>query len=130
MRLGATQRPGAFAIRTDILALPSRFPSALPTRRVWRQNAGRRRARMHMSLPAASQMIDRLAALCLVARRESPDDRRRKLVSVTKKGRALLGRVGRARAREYSAGVSQLPRALRADLMRLPDESGAVSPEL
>lgn len=53
-------------------------------------------SRMHMSLPAASQMIDRLAALCLLARRESPDDRRRKLVSVTKKGRALLGKVGRA----------------------------------
>lgn len=72
--------------------------------------------RMHMSLPAVSQMIDRLFLLRLLTRKEAPDDRRKKSIAVTARGRDLLERVRKARAAEYAAGVSGLSRRLRRDL--------------
>jgi MarR family transcriptional regulator, organic hydroperoxide resistance regulator len=92
-------------------------------------------ARMRMSPPAVSQMIDRLFALELLTRVEADEDRRRKKVSVTKKGAALLERVRRARAAEYTAGVSGLSAAVRAELLgvmrralqELPHEADAVA---
>lgn len=91
-------------------------------------------ARMRMSPPAVSQMIDRLFALELLTRVEADEDRRRKKVSVTKKGAALLDRVRRARAAEYAAGVSGLSAEVRAELLEvmrralqeLPHEADAV----
>ncbi len=74
-------------------------------------------ARMRMSLPAVSQMIDRLFVLDLLTRVEADEDRRRKKVSVTKKGGVLLERVRRARAAEYAAGVAGLTPKVRADLL-------------
>lgn len=71
---------------------------------------------MRMSPPAVSQMIDRLFALDLLTRVEANEDRRRKKVSVTKKGTTLLERVQRARAAEYAAGISGLTPQVRADL--------------
>jgi DNA-binding MarR family transcriptional regulator len=90
-------------------------------------------ARMHMSPPAVSQMIDRLFGLGLLVRNESPDDRRRKDVAITPRGSRLLQRIRKARASEYAAGVASLPPALRSDLAKLlrralaglPEESGA-----
>jgi DNA-binding MarR family transcriptional regulator len=73
--------------------------------------------RMRMSPPAVSQMIDRLFTLGLLTRVEADEDRRRKKVSVTKKGAALLERVRRARAAEYAAGVSGLSARARSDLL-------------
>ena len=92
-------------------------------------------ARMRMSPPAVSQMIDRLFALDLLTRVEAEEDRRRKKVSVTRKGQALLERVRRARAAEYAAGVSGLSTKVRADLLsvlrralkELPHEADAVA---
>lgn len=92
-------------------------------------------ARMRMSLPAVSQMIDRLFVLDLLTRVEADEDRRRKKVSVTRKGRALLERVRRARAAEYAAGVTGLTPRVRADLLsavtralqELPPEAAAVA---
>jgi len=92
-------------------------------------------ARMRMSLPAVSQMIDRLFVLDLLTRVEADEDRRRKKVSVTRKGRALLERVRRARAAEYAAGVAGLTPKVRADLQsvmaralkELPHEADAVA---
>ena len=92
-------------------------------------------ARMRMSPPAVSQMIDRLFALELLTRVEAEEDRRRKKVSVTRKGQALLERVRRARAAEYAAGVSGLSTKVRADLLsvlrralkELPHEADAVA---
>jgi DNA-binding MarR family transcriptional regulator len=92
-------------------------------------------ARMRMSPPAVSQMIDRLFALDLLTRVEAEEDRRRKKVSVTRKGQALLERVRRARASEYAAGVSGLSTKVRADLLsvlrralkELPHEADAVA---
>ncbi len=75
--------------------------------------------RMRMSLPAVSQMVDRLFLLGLLIRTESLDDRRKKNITVTSRGRALLERVRKARASEYAAGVAPLPPKLRSDLAKL-----------
>jgi len=92
-------------------------------------------ARMRMSPPAVSQMIDRLFALELLTRVEADEDRRRKKVGLTKKGVVLLDRVRRARAAEYEAGVSGLTAKVRSDLLgvlrralkELPHEADAVA---
>jgi DNA-binding MarR family transcriptional regulator len=92
-------------------------------------------ARMRMSPPAVSQMIDRLFTLELLTRVEADEDRRRKKVSVTKKGAALLERVRRARTAEYAAGVAGLTADVRSDLLgvlrralqELPHEADAVA---
>jgi DNA-binding MarR family transcriptional regulator len=91
--------------------------------------------RMHMSLPAVSQMIDRLFVLGLITRTEAPGDRRRKNLALTSKGQTLLHRVRKTRAAEYAAGTAglspelrkQLSRLLRKALAELPENSGAVS---
>lgn len=72
--------------------------------------------RMRMSAPAISQMIDRLFAIGLLSRIEAADDRRRKKLSVTRKGASLLDRVRRARSSEYAAGISGLSARVRVDL--------------
>jgi DNA-binding MarR family transcriptional regulator len=91
---------------------------------------------MRMSLPAVSQMIDRLFLLGLVTRAEAPDDRRRKRIAVAGKADALLARIRRARAMEYAAGSAQLSAAVRAELTtvlakalrELPEEADAIAP--
>jgi DNA-binding MarR family transcriptional regulator len=72
--------------------------------------------RMHMSPPAVSQMLERLFQLKLLTRKESPDDRRRKRVAVTARGRTLLERLREARAAEYAAGIASLSPKVRAEL--------------
>ncbi len=89
---------------------------------------------MRMSPPAVSQMIDRLFLLGLLTRTEAPDDRRRKNLAVTPKGRRVLQRIRKARASEYAAGTSMLSSKLRLELEKLlrkalaelPEESRAV----
>ena len=92
---------------------------------------------MRMSLPAVSQMVDRLFGLDLVTRTEAPEDRRRKQIAITAKARDLLERVRKARASEYAAGVARLSPQLRTDLLKLlrkalrelPEEVVALAPE-
>jgi DNA-binding MarR family transcriptional regulator len=92
--------------------------------------------RMHMSLPAVSQMIDRLFLPSLLVRNEAVDDRRKKDVAVTPKGHALMERIRKERSAEYAAGIASFSPRLRSDLAKLlrkalavlPDESEAVSP--
>jgi DNA-binding MarR family transcriptional regulator len=92
--------------------------------------------RMRMSLPAVSQMIDRLFLLGLMTRTEASDDRRRKNIAVAQKGQLLLQRIRRARGAEYAAGTSGLSPKLRSGLAallrraleELSEESEAVSP--
>ncbi|HEX4153257.1 MAG TPA: MarR family transcriptional regulator [Steroidobacteraceae bacterium] len=74
---------------------------------------------MHMSLPAVSQMVERLSQLGLVSRVESTDDRRKKLLTVTQDGRKLLRRISRARSADYAAGVAPLSPRMRAGLLRV-----------
>jgi DNA-binding MarR family transcriptional regulator len=85
--------------------------------------------RMRMSLPAVSQMIDRLFVLGLLMRSESPMDRRRKDVSVTPKGHRLLQLISKARASEYAAGVASLPLSLRSELVTVLRKTLAALPE-
>ena len=85
--------------------------------------------RMHMSLPAVSQMIDRLFQLGLLMRSESQMDRRRKDVAVTPKGHRLLQLIRKARASEYAAGVAALPVRLRSELAKVLRRTLAALPE-
>jgi DNA-binding MarR family transcriptional regulator len=91
---------------------------------------------LRMSLPAVSQMIDRLFLLGLITRTEAPEDRRKKILAVTQKRQTLMQRVRKARAAEYAAGTSmlspklssELVKLLRKALAELSEESQAVSP--
>ncbi len=75
-------------------------------------------AQLHISLPAVSQMVDRLFELDLVTRTEMAQDRRKKRISPTAKARALLERVRKARSVEYGAALSLLAPKLRLELAR------------
>jgi DNA-binding MarR family transcriptional regulator len=74
-------------------------------------------AKMRMSRPSVSQMVDRLVRLRLVARAEDATDRRRKTVSVTPKGRSLLARLSAVRSAEFRAGAAGLSASSRARLI-------------
>ena len=71
---------------------------------------------MHMSLPAVSQMVERLVQLELVSRFELPDDRRKKQLTVTNRGHALLKRIAAARTADYAAGLVSLSPRVRLAL--------------
>lgn len=75
--------------------------------------------RLGMSLPAISQMVERLYQLGLLSRVEDREDRRRKLIATTAKARGFLDRLVKARAAEYGAGIARLPPPLRLELARL-----------
>ncbi|MGF6935129.1 DNA-binding MarR family transcriptional regulator [Paraburkholderia sp. UCT70] len=77
---------------------------------------------MHMSLPAVSQMVERLFQLDLVSRVESPDDRRKKQLAVTSNGSALLKRIAEARSADYAAGIAPLSPRVRAALARVLED--------
>ncbi len=61
------------------------------------------------SLPATSQMLERLVAQGLVSRGEDAADRRRRTVVLTARGRRLLEQVAAARAAEYAQGLAGAP---------------------
>ena len=92
---------------------------------------------MRMSLPAVSQMVDRLFFLGLVTRVEAADDRRRKRIAVAGKGDSLLARIRRSRAAEYTAGTARISPSVRAELRsvlqkalrELPEEADALASE-
>jgi DNA-binding MarR family transcriptional regulator len=72
--------------------------------------------RLNMSLPAISQMVDRLFHLGLLTRAEDAEDRRRKRLATTPRAEQLLDRLTRARANEYSKGTARLSPAVRKEL--------------
>ena len=72
--------------------------------------------RLNMSLPAASQMVDRLFKLGFLTRREDEGDRRRKRLAVTPAAERMLDKLIRARAAEYAKGTARLSPALRREL--------------
>ena len=65
------------------------------------------------SAPAASQMIERLVQQGLLLRKEAPDDRRRKVISPTRRARSLLGKLEAARAADYELGLAPLSSEFR-----------------
>jgi DNA-binding MarR family transcriptional regulator len=74
-------------------------------------------AKMRMSRPSVSQMVDRLVRLKLVERVEHPTDRRRKTVSVTARGKSLLARLSAVRSAEFRAGAAELSASTKAQLI-------------
>jgi DNA-binding MarR family transcriptional regulator len=75
---------------------------------------------VHVSLPAASRMVDDLVRRGFVDRREDEIDRRMKRVTVTHAGRAVIRRLNAARL----AGLEQFAASLTAA------ERGALAPAL
>ncbi len=77
------------------------------------------------SLPATSQMLERLTKLGMLARTDDPDDRRRRALALTARGSEVLARIAAARAADYAqslAGVSPaLLRSLAAALRPVVD---------
>lgn len=82
------------------------------------------------SLPAASQMIDRLVRQGYLKRTEDAIDRRRSLLTVTSRGRTVLRRLAAARTAEYARGLAraspkrirELERSLRLILTELKSQ--------
>jgi DNA-binding MarR family transcriptional regulator len=72
--------------------------------------------RLNMSLPAASQMVERLFKLGFLTRSEDANDRRRKRLAVTPAAERMLDKLVRARAAEYAKGTARLSPALRREL--------------
>lgn len=68
------------------------------------------------SIPALSQMIDRLVRQGWLDRAEDPADRRRKSIRVTPQGRDLLRNVETARSADFALGLSAVSKELRAQL--------------
>jgi DNA-binding MarR family transcriptional regulator len=69
---------------------------------------------VHVSLPAASQMIDRLVKQGLLSRTEDPVDRRRKSLATTARARSLLRKLGTSRSADYELGLAAVsPELLR-----------------
>ena len=66
------------------------------------------------SLPAASQMIDRLVRLGYLKRTEDAIDRRRSFLTVTSRGQAVLRKLAAARIAEYARGLARAsPKRIR-----------------
>lgn len=79
-----------------------------------------------ISNPAASQMLDKLVSLGLVAREEDPEDRRGKRVNLTERGNALMGELSAARhqwVEEISANLTDEQRKAAAVSLTLLVES-------
>lgn len=76
-------------------------------------------AALHASLPAVSQMIDRLVQQDLLARAEDPVDRRRKTVATTAAARGFLRRLRAARATEYGIGLAPVDPKLLVEMTGL-----------
>ena len=62
-----------------------------------------------LSIHAASRNIDRLVEVGLVERRENPQDRRVKLVSLTARGREMIDQHLHARQRALRTFIDRLP---------------------
>ena len=68
------------------------------------------------SIPALSQMVDRLVQQELLTRVEDPADRRRKAIRLTARAGALLRKIEAARSAEYERGLKPVSVALRAQM--------------
>ena len=62
-----------------------------------------------LSLPATSQMIQKLVHRGLVRRSEGVSDRREKAVVLSARGKALLAKIAAARSARFTASISVLP---------------------
>jgi DNA-binding MarR family transcriptional regulator len=72
--------------------------------------------RLGLSLPAASRAIDGLIEKDYVARRESAEDRRSRLITLTDHGREVIARVHRARLETLETCAADLTETERQGL--------------
>jgi DNA-binding MarR family transcriptional regulator len=77
--------------------------------------------RLGLSLPGASRAVDHLVRRGLIDRREDPDDRRCKRLSVTAAGRELLDRLDDARREALESFAAGLQPAQREALIAALD---------
>ncbi|MFC3835063.1 MULTISPECIES: MarR family winged helix-turn-helix transcriptional regulator [Deinococcus] len=63
---------------------------------------------IHLSVPAASHMLERLVQRDLVTRAENPDNRREKLVALTEAGRGVLEQMDTAFVTAYVTTFARL----------------------
>lgn len=63
---------------------------------------------------ATSRLIDSLVLRQLVERRQDAEDKRQRTITLTPRGKAIMGRVDRARAEEFLSIVRPLPTSERA----------------
>ncbi len=72
-------------------------------------------ARTHLSLPAASHLVERLVQRGLADRQENPDNRREKSLSLSPRGQAVLAGMDSAFVNAYIRTFAQLsPQSLQA----------------
>lgn len=69
-----------------------------------------------LSLPATSQMVQKLVERGLIRRFEGPVDRREKKIVRAPQGESLLGAIAAARAARFEASLAVLPAAVAARL--------------
>jgi DNA-binding MarR family transcriptional regulator len=75
-------------------------------------------ARVTRSLPATSRMLDQLVKRGLVQRREDPQDRRVRQISISPAGQELIGGIMRRRVEAQQALMSFLDASEREQVMR------------
>lgn len=80
---------------------------------------------MRVSLPAMSQMIDRLVQQGLLKRREDPDDRRRKTLATTAAADSFMHRLEAARSRDFELGLAPIAPELLAQMAELLERAAA-----
>jgi DNA-binding MarR family transcriptional regulator len=73
--------------------------------------------KLGLSMSATSTLVQRLVEEDLVTRTEDPDDRRQKLVDISKPGATLIDRLTAERSAELSRGLAALPPELRDDFL-------------
>ena len=74
---------------------------------------------LKLSLPATSHLVDRLFKNKLVARSEDQEDRRRKRISITKRGNDLVEHLARSRIRDLSQASATLPDELASRFIEI-----------
>jgi len=80
---------------------------------------------MRVSLPAVSQIIDRLVQQGLLKRREDPGDRRRKTLATTAAADAFLRKLEIARGRDFELGLASIAPELLAQMAALLERAAA-----
>lgn len=73
-------------------------------------------AHIGLSLPATSQMVQKLVQRRLVRRSEGATDRRERAVTLTSRGAALLTSIAEARSARFDASLAALPASVAARL--------------
>jgi DNA-binding MarR family transcriptional regulator len=79
--------------------------------------------KMNISLPSASQMIERLVGEGLARRIEDPDDRRKRTIELTRKASTFLERFSAIRVEEFESATEGLSERTRRKLATAIEEA-------